>query len=199
MSSAATLQRTRLPRSRDVLLLVDVINPLNFPTAEDLLPGALRAARATLRLRKKLQPHRVPTVYANDNYGTWHSEFRDILSACAQLPGRRGELARLMAPQQSDLTLLKPCHSAFQSTPLLHLLRQMGTRRIIIAGLAADMCVMLSATDARMLGYDVWVPSDCTAAESPARKRNAMQQLAQVFQCDIRPGTSAAAFKAQAA
>ncbi|ADX47374.1 isochorismatase hydrolase [Paracidovorax avenae ATCC 19860] len=188
MSSAASLRRTRLPRHQDVLLLVDVVNPLNFPGADDLLPGALRAARATLRLRERLESRRVPVIYANDNYGTWHSEFSDLLAACRQLPGARGELARLMAPRPRDLTLLKPCHSAFQSTPLLHLLRQMGTRRVIVAGLAADMCVMLSATDARMLGYDVWVPGDCTAAESPTRKRSALRQLEEAFQCDVRPG-----------
>lgn len=190
VSSAASLRRTKLPRHHDVLLLVDVINPLNFPTADDLLPGALRAARATLQLRERLTARKVPVVYANDNYGTWHSEFSDLLAACQELPGPRGELARLMAPGPHDLTLLKPCHSAFQSTPLLHLLRQMNTRRVIVAGLAADMCVMLSATDARMLGYDVWVPEDCTAAESATRKRSAMRQLGEVFQCDVRPGTS---------
>ncbi|ATG93624.1 isochorismatase family cysteine hydrolase [Paracidovorax citrulli] len=191
MSSAASLRQTRLPRNRDVLLLVDVVNPLNFPGADVLLPGAVRAARATLRLREQLEGRHVPVIYANDNYGTWHSEFSDLLAACRQLPGARGELARLMSPRPRDLTLLKPCHSAFQSTPLLHLLRQMGTQRVIVAGLAADMCVMLSATDARMLGYDVWVPGDCTAAESPARKRNALRQLEQAFRCDVRPGVSA--------
>ena len=66
VSSAASLRRTKLPRHHDVLLLVDVINPLNFPTADDLLPGALRAARATLQLRKRLTARKVPVVYAND-------------------------------------------------------------------------------------------------------------------------------------
>jgi hypothetical protein len=38
-----------LPRSQRALLLVDFINPLDFPGAQDLAPGALKAAVATAR------------------------------------------------------------------------------------------------------------------------------------------------------
>ncbi len=175
-----------LPRSEEVLLLVDFINPLDFPGARQLLPGAWQAAQAAAKLKKRLARRQVPTLYANDNYGTWHSDFRDILSACCDLPGRRGDISRLLRPQPCDLVILKPQHSAFHATPLQHLLTAMGTRRLAIAGLAADMCVMLTATDARMAGYEVWVPEDCTAAESARRKSRALDQLREVFQCDTR-------------
>ena len=68
----------------------------------------------------------------------------------------------------------------------------MQTEQLIIVGLAADMCVMLTATDARMLGYKVWVPSDCTAAESEHRKTEALRQLHEVFKCAVRPAERAA-------
>ena len=85
-------------------MLVDVINPLNFPTARDLLPSALEAARATAKLKKRLARRGVAAIYANDNYGTWHSEFRDILATCCELPGGRGEMARLLTPTKDDLS-----------------------------------------------------------------------------------------------
>ncbi|QJY32518.1 cysteine hydrolase [Diaphorobacter sp. JS3050] len=181
MARPAALRRTPLPRSKHVLLLVDVINPLNFSTAADLLPGAVRAANAIARLKTRLARRGVTAIYANDNYGTWHSDFRDILTAC------------LLAPAPQDLVILKPQHSAFHSTPLQHLLDKMQTEQLIIVGLAADMCVMLTATDARMLGYKVWVPSDCTAAESEHRKTGALRQLHEVFKCAVRPAVRAAA------
>lgn len=181
------LRRKALPESREVLLLVDVINPLNFPTARDLLPGAVAAAEAIARLKARLVRRNVAAIYANDNYGTWHSEFRDILAQCRDLPGERGEIARLLTPDREDLVILKPQHSAFHSTPLQHLLGKMKAERLTIVGLAADMCVMLTATDARMLGYRVWVPQDCTAAESPRRKTEALRQLHDVFKCTVRP------------
>ena len=167
--------------------MVDVINPLRFPTAGDLIPPAMEAAHAIARLRTRLTRRGVSVVYANDNYGTWHSEFRDILAACQELPGERGEIARLLTPRRDDLVILKPQHSAFHGTPLHHLLTQMKTEKLTIVGWAADMCVMLSATDARMLGYTVWVPQDCIAAESAERKEGAMRQLHGAFKCSIRP------------
>jgi nicotinamidase-related amidase len=187
MAGSEVLKRTPLPRSKEVLLLVDVINPLNFPTARNLIPGALHAARNLARFKAAKARRGMTAIYANDNYGTWHSEFRDILAACQALRGERGEIARLLSPAPHDLVILKPQHSAFHSTPLRHLLDAMKTEKVIVTGLAADMCVMLSATDARMLGYDVWVPADCTAAESEERKSMALQQLQKVFKCSVRP------------
>jgi len=103
VARSAALKRTHLPHSKEVLLLVDVINPLRFPTARDLIPGALAAARAIAGFKARLARRGVSAIYANDNYGTWHSEFRDILAACQTLPGERGEIARLLAPSRSDL------------------------------------------------------------------------------------------------
>ena len=142
--------------------------------------------------------HGIVAIYANDNYGTWHSDFRDILAACRNLKGARGEIAQLLTPSKEDLVILKPQHSAFHSTPLQYLLLKMKAEKVIVTGLAADMCVMLTATDARMLGYKVWVPKDCTAAESPKQKKEALRQLHEVFKCSIVPsprGAKAASTK----
>ena len=184
---AHALRSTPLPRSEEVLLLVDVINPMRFPTAHDLLPSAWAAAQRVARLKKRLAARGVAVIYANDNYGTWHSEFRDILTACQTLPDERGAIARLLTPTPDDLVILKPQHSAFPSTPLRHLLSQMHTRKRINVGWVAHMCVMLSVTYARMLGYDVWVPRDCIAAETPERYDLAVRQLGGAFACSVRP------------
>ena len=190
MRRAQSLTPTQVPRSEHVLLLVDVINPLHFPNAKALLPHAMKAARRIACFKARLAKHKVAAIYANDNYGTWHSEFSDILAACKALPGERGEIARLLAPSAADLVILKPQHSAFHSTPLLHLLRRMEARQLTIVGFATDMCVMLSATDARMSGYSVRVPTDCTAAESPELKREVLCRLQQAFKCSVRPTMS---------
>lgn len=187
MSCSKPLEPTKVPHSQQVLLLVDVINPFNFPAAEDILPWAYEAAHRIAELKGRLSRSKVAVIYANDNYGTWHSEFSDILAACSALPGKRGEISRLLAPQPEDLIILKPQHSAFHSTPLQHLLNRMKAQELTIVGFAADICVMLTATDARMSGYEVWVPEDCTAAESARRKNDALRQLHQAFSCSVHP------------
>lgn len=189
MPLSQVLKPTYVPRSPVVLLLVDVINPLQFPNAGGLVREAVRAASRISKLKAKLKSRNIPAIYANDNYGTWHSEFSDILVECMGLSGPRGEIARTLAPSETDLVILKPQHSAFHSTPLQHLLDRMEAEKLIIVGFATDMCVMLSATDARMSGYNVWVPSDCTAAENPSRKAFALRHLRQSFKCSVRAST----------
>lgn len=180
------LKPAKVPHSPEVLVLVDVINPLHFPNAQALLPAALEASHRIAKLKARLAARGVAAIYANDNYGTWHSEFSDVLASCRVLPGARGEIARRLAPQPQDLVILKPQHSAFHSTPLEHLLRRMQAEKLIIVGFATDMCVMLTATDARMSGYEVWIPQDCTAAESSRCKQDVLNQLKAAFKCSTR-------------
>lgn len=184
-----SLRTTRLPRSRRVLLLVDFINPLNFPGAESLAPAAVVAARATARLKQGLAAQGVPAIYANDNYGVWQSDFHSQVSACLGMDGAPAEIANLLYPQASDLTLLKPRHSAFFASPLELLLSEMEAKELIICGLATDMCIQLTAMDAFLREFSVWVPSDCTAAESAEAKDASLAYMSSVLRCDTAAAT----------
>ena len=176
----------KVPRSRRALILIDFINPLDFPGAEKLAPGALRAAHATLRLRERLDRQKVAVIYANDNYGCWQSDFRELVEQCMARADTSSRIARLLAPRATDLTLLKPRHSAFFGSPLELLLDEMGAQELILCGLAADICVQLTAADAFLRNYQVWVPADCTASESAAAKASALKYMASVLKCDVR-------------
>jgi nicotinamidase-related amidase len=180
----------RLPKSQRVLLLVDFINALDFPGAEKLAAPALEAARATADLKRRLRADGVVAIYANDNFGAWQSDFHGLVDRCLALPGEPGEIARLLRPREDDLTVLKPRHSAFYASPLELLLAEMGTHELVLCGLAADMCVQLTAADAFLREYDVWVPSDCTAAETAKAKAAALEYMADVLKCDVHASTA---------
>jgi len=185
------MRPAKVPRSPRVLILVDYINPLNFPGAEKLAKPALAAARATLRLRERLSHEKVAVVYANDNYGAWQSDFQGLVGQCCEREDVSGEIARLLAPRPQDITLLKPRHSAFYCSALELLLNEMDARELIIAGLATDMCVQMTAADAFLRGYaETWVPSDCTAAETPKAKAAALAYMRDVLKCDVRSSRS---------
>jgi nicotinamidase-related amidase len=176
-----------LPRARTVLLLVDLINPLQFGGAEELAAPALQAAAAVAALKRDANARGVPTIYVNDNFGHWRSDFRGLVALCRRLRGPAGTLARLLAPKARDFTVLKPRHSGFHATPLELLLERMGTRQLVITGLATDLCVQFTAMDAFLRGFALWVPADCSAAESPARHEAALAWMARALKCHIRP------------
>ncbi len=185
--AAGKVAASGLPRSRDVLLLVDFISPLDFPGAEELTPHARAAAQATARLRRRLDGEQVQCIYANDNYGSWHDDFKDLWARCGAMRGPAGEIANRLKPRKRDCTILKPRHSAFYATPLDLLLRELGCKRLIVTGVAADSCVLFSAMDAYLRGYKVWVPQDCIAAEQDDNRIKSLEHMQRVLKADIRP------------
>jgi nicotinamidase-related amidase len=145
----------------------------------------MEAARAAAALKERLSAEGVAAIYANDNYGVWQSDFHSQVAACLGMEGPPAEIARLLYPQARDLTILKPRHSAFYASPLELLLSEMQARELIICGLATDICVQLTAMDAFLREYRVWVPADCTAAESREAKEIALAYMAGALKCDI--------------
>ena len=186
------LKPPKLPRAHRVLLLVDFINPLDFAGGEYLAPHALEAARAAAALKERLTADGAVAIFANDNYGVWQSDFHTMVSTCLGLPGPAGEIARLLYPQARDLTILKPRHSAFYASPLELLLTEMQARDLVICGLATDICVQMTAMDAFLREYRIWVPADCTAAESEDAKAASLAYMANVLKCDTAPSSASA-------
>lgn len=175
-----------LAASPTVLLLVDFINPLDFDGAAALAPSALAAAGASARLRRDAARSGVQTVYANDNYGAWRSDFKAVLARCRARRGAAAEIASRLQPRRDDLTILKPRHSAFYATPLDLLLQQLKCKRLVIAGIAADNCVLFTAMDAYLRGYALWVPQDCVAAEHDDAKGSALEHMRRVLKASVR-------------
>jgi nicotinamidase-related amidase len=185
--AANRIDEPDLPRSPVVLLLVDFINPLDFPGAQDLAPAARQAGRACEVLRARAAARGIQVVFANDNYGIWRSDFTGVWRRCRSRGGVAAELAGRLKPRPGDCTILKPRHSAFHATPLALLLEQLRCKKLIVTGLAADSCVLFSAMDAYLHGYALWVPEDCTAAESEGDKRQALEHMRRVLKAETRP------------
>lgn len=186
------MDESDLPSSRRALLLIDFMNPLDFPGAQDLAGPALAAAREAAQLARAARRAAVPVIYTNDNFGAWKSDFSHLMRRVEARGGEARAMARVLRPQRGDLTVLKPMHSAFFGSPLDLLLTKIGARTLILTGLAADMCVQLTAGDALIRGYRTVVPCDCVASESEARKEAALNYMREILKCDTRPWRSSA-------
>lgn len=168
------------------LLIIDVINDLEFDGGEELLTYALPMAERIAVLKRRLAEQRIPTVYLNDNFGQWRSDFRSVVSQNQE--GVRGApIARLLAPAEDDYFVLKPKHSGFFGTTLETLLRFIGPKRLILTGLTTEMCVLFTAIDAYMRDYRIAVPEDCSAARSAECHAEVIGYMAKVLKADTRP------------
>ena len=107
------------PDKADVaLLLIDVINDLEFPEGDQLLQHALPMAERIAALKRRAKAAGIPAIYVNDNFGRWQSDFNAQVEHCLH-DGVRGQpIAELLRPDEDDYFVLKPKHSGFFSTTL---------------------------------------------------------------------------------
>lgn len=165
------------PRSPIALLLIDVINAFDFEGCEPLVRAAEACTERIVALRNLFRAADCPVIYVNDNFGRWRSDFRATVEACSRpdQPGHR--VTSALTPGDGDYFVLKPRHSAFYGTALELLLEQLGSEKLVMVGFATNICVLYTANDAHMRGYDVVVPADCTASNSPELTRQALEQM----------------------
>src|SRR3954453_9788276 len=176
------------PDKADVaLLLIDVINDLDFPDGEQLLQFALPMARRIAALKARAKQAGVPVVYVNDNFGRWRSDFNAQVEHCTADRVRGKPVVERLRPGEDDYFVLKPKHSGFYSTTLDILLEYLGVKTVILAGVAANICVLFTANDAYMRDYKVVVPGDCVASNTEAENRSALEVMAKVLKADTRP------------
>ena len=174
------------------LLIIDMINDMDFEGASGMAPAAKAAAIAIAKLRDEADRCGVPVVYVNDNYGQWHSERSRLIEHVMRDDSGGHELVRLIEPRDNDFFVIKPQFSGFYSTNLPVLLPKLGASRLILTGLAADICVLFTAADAHMREYDLWVPRDTVASLSEERTGWALEIMENSMKAEIRPTTELA-------
>lgn len=171
------------------LLLIDVINDMEWEGGEALGERALSMAERIARLKRRAREASIPVVYANDNFGRWKSDFRQVVRHCLE-DGVRGQaVAEILRPEEDDYFVLKPKHSAFYASTLDTLLTYLGTRSLILTGIAGNICILFSANDAYMRDLNVVVPSDCVVSNTEEENRHALDQMAKILKADITPST----------
>lgn len=170
------------------LLLIDVVNPLDFEGGEALLRQAEPMAGRIAELQERTRAVEIPTVYVNDNFDAWHLGFRELVEKVRGGGARGRALLEAIEPDAGrDYFVLKPMHSGFYCSALEVLLQRLGARTLILGGMATESCVFLTACDAYMRGFELAVPADCVASEREEDRRHALAHMERVLKCDVRP------------
>ena len=180
-----TPRRVSVPVDGTALLLIDVINDLAFEGSESLVEQAEPMAARLARLKRRATQAGVPAIYINDNFGQWRSDFRQTFAHCTspRAPGRR--VSQRLRPSQRDYFVLKPKHSGFFDTTLDTLLGALKIRRVIVTGIAGNICVLFTANDAYMRDLKIFAPVDCIVSNTAAENDHALRQVHTVLKGNI--------------
>jgi nicotinamidase-related amidase len=178
-----------IPASGTALLLIDVINDLAFDGSEALVAQAEPMARRLAALKRRTTAAGIPAIYINDNFGQWRSDFRQTVAHCLspRSPGRR--VSRLLRPTSRDYFVLKPKHSGFFDTTLDTLLGALRIRRVIVTGIAGNICVLFTANDAYMRDLKLFAPADCIVSNTAADNDHALRQIQIVMKGNVTAST----------
>ena len=174
-----------VPVAGTALILIDVINDMAFPGSASLIVQAEPMAGRLARLKRRASRAGVPVIYVNDNFGRWRSDFRHIVAHCtaAASPGRR--VSQRLKPFARDYFVLKPKHSGFFDTTLDTLLETLRIRRVILTGIAGNICVLFTANDAYMREYKIFAPADCIVSNTAADNDHTLRQIKTVLKGDV--------------
>jgi nicotinamidase-related amidase len=169
------------------LLMIDVLTTFKFPDGNAILQSALAIRDPLVRLKSRARKVGIPVLYVNDNFGDWRSEKEVLLGRCLEAKG--AEFVRPLLPDGEDYFVLKPMHSTFYMTPLEVLLEHLEVETLILTGLTSNSCITISAHDANMRGFDIYIPSDCTCARNQQEHRQALAQLEAMVGAKLKPST----------
>ena len=170
------------------LLFIDVLTTFEFPDGDAILQAALAMRESLVRLKARARKLGIPVLYVNDNFGDWRSEKEVLMGRCIEAKG--SEFVRVLLPDSQDYFVLKPMHSGFYMTPLEVLLLHLDVGTLIIAGLTSNSCITVTAHDANMRGFDIYIPHDCSCARNAREHMQALAQLEAMAGANIQSSSS---------
>ena len=168
--------------SNRALLVIDMLEdfvrpgaPLEVPETRKILPAVLRRIA---RARKDGEL----VVYVCDSHGKNAPEFARMgwpPHAVAGTPG--AAVAAKISPEPGDAVVEKKTYSGFHRTALQSVLRRRGIRKLSLSGCVTNICVLYTAADAAMRGYDVTVDEALVAGFDPKTHAFALGQMEKVL------------------
>ena len=178
-----------VPVAGTALLLIDVINDMAFEGSAALVTQAESMASKLAVLKRRAAAANVPAIYINDNFGQWRSDFRKTVAHCTarSSPGHR--VSRRLKPTARDYFVLKPKHSGFFDTTLDTLLDTLRIRRLILTGIAGNICVLFTANDAYMRDLKIFAPADCIVSNTATDNDHALRQIEMVLKGNVAAST----------
>lgn len=185
--SMRRIQSDNVPVAGTALLLIDVINDLDFDDSDGLVAQAEPMAIRLSALKRRAATAGVPCLYINDNFGQWRSDFRQTVKHCTSRSSPGHRVSRRLRPTARDYFVLKPKHSGFFDTTLGTLLEALRIRRVILTGIAGNICVLFTANDAYMRDFKIFAPSDCIVSNTPEENEDALKQIGSVLKGVLTP------------
>ncbi len=174
------------------LLVIDMINDF-------LLPGAPLEVPMGRKIVSNIKEHIMvygsqsnSVIFVNDNHERYDKEFEDWPKhAIKDTIGASlyhklmDDYLRIDHYHYDPKIIHKKTYSVFLHTDLWELTRQRAINKIYITGILTNVCVFISAIEAKMRGYETYIYRDSVAALSREANDRALSDLENTFKVSI--------------
>ena len=167
---------------KDALLIIDMLNDFVLPGAPLEVPATRSIIGALRKQVDKARAEKRPVIYVCDAHSEDDPEFSRMGWPPHAVRGTPGAaVIDELAPLETDPVVEKTSYSAFHQTGLEGLLQSLGIDHLTLTGCVTNICILYTAYDAVLRGYDVTVPSDCVADLDAADGAFARKQMSEVL------------------
>jgi nicotinamidase-related amidase len=170
---------------KTALIIIDMLNTYDHDDADALAASVEDALPNIVALRDEARTDDdTLLVYVNDNHDAWDAGRQELVEQA--LAGKRPDLIEPIAPDGPVPFIPKGRHSIFYETALSHLLQIEDVKRVVLAGQVTEQCVLYSALDAYLRGFDVVVPRDAVAHIDSELGEAALRMMAKNMHADLQ-------------
>jgi nicotinamidase-related amidase len=166
-------------------LVIDMLNPYDHEDADVLATHAESRIEPIRGLVEASHDRDGTVVYVNDNYDDFTATSKDL--GAAAMSGRRPDLVEPLLPPKGALFIQKVRHSAFYSSALDHLLKVHEIDTLVLAGQVTEQCILYSALDAYVRGFNVRIPTDAVVPIEDELGEAALRMMASNMSAELAP------------
>ena len=168
------------------LIVTDMLNTYDHEDGDALAKSVRDVLPQIVDLRDQAKEREdVLLIYSNDNYDAWHSGRHDLVEQA--MNGSHPELVEPIAPTDPLPFIPKGRHSVFYQTAISHLLQIEDVKQVVMVGQVTEQCILYSALDAYLRGYELVVPRDAVACIDPDLAEAALKMMERNLHAELTP------------
>jgi len=158
------------------LLIIDMVNDFVHPKGVLYSPLSSKTIPFIKRRLEEARTEGTKVFYICDTHIQEDREFNLFPPHCIE--GIWGaDIIDELKPKNGERIIHKRRYSGFLGTDLDILLKELDITQLIITGVVTNICVLYTAYDARMLGYEVIIPRNCVTSFSEEAHQFALNEL----------------------
>ena len=166
------------------LLVIDMLN--DFINEDGALPvkGARRIIPEINKRIKEFRERGEPIIFICDAHDEDDKEFK-IWPRHAVKGSYGAKVIKELDKREEDIVVEKKTYSAFFNTELDKILKEKGIDTLALTGVLTNICVLHTAADAAMHGYNVIVYKDAVATVDEETQRFALKHMKTVLNAKV--------------